>query len=952
MRSFAILLLLILFSLTVFPQKTKTTKTPVTPVATPTVNPAKEKEEFGKAVALTAPLERIAAFQKFIKDFPKSTEKTHALELIVSARGQIGDEKLRNGETESGIAFFRSAVQDAPTPISDQLFAGLILQFPTNLFSRGQNVAAIEIAKLIEEKIGENPKQLTALASYYLGVENGSEAKRIAEKAIQIETNLTEKPEKSNLPAAYQVLGLASRLNFDFTASADAYVKALELDPASTVSRRGLAEVKRALGKADEAAALYREILAKDAKDATAQTGLILSLFDAGKKQEAETEMAKSLAANPNNLFLLVGAAYWYAAHADGAKAIELAQKALALEPRYTWTYIALARGYMAEKKPLEAERILLSARQYGDFPTLDYELATARVQAGFFREAADILKRSFAVKDDYVKAWIGNRVPLEATSFFELLAVERQASIFAFVAADNSANSEKLKALLELAQKLDVADAKDDELAALGEKFINGEDDMKLYRQIFVAKKLLEQKKALPKILELTQSATAKVDAALTAPNAASAILADALYESRTFANVRGQVILIPNIAPPTLSKILRGEIEEIAGWTLQLQNKPGDAVIRLKRALSVLPPDSTWWRSSQWRLGAALEADGKSAEALEAYIKCYLSEAPDGGRYLIIEALYQKVHGNTEGLAQKIGNKPALISSQTTVAQKTEVVTAPSLTPTTETKTEPTPTPQEVKPVETPTPSPAEIKPVETPSPTPTTEIKTQPPPTPQEVKPVEPTPAEIKPVETPSPTPTTEIKIEPTPSPTPNTEPANTSEAVAKNQSDAKSETETKPVDTSKKPTAEKPLFEPVIITIPKPTIVNKSETETKPVDKPDAEKVDSGEVRVRKVNENKTEEIPPCTLVANQETISILANGGSLGILIGFEKEGDLKQIKAESSSPADIEIIVEPDIREGSGLAFFLIRSISTKTGAFTVTFEAPCGKKEVMVKVR
>ena len=154
--------------------------------------------------------------------------------------------------------------------------------------------------------------------------------------------------------------------------------------------------MKRANGKTDEAITLYREILAADETDLNARTGLVLSLFDAGKKTEAETEMQKTLEANAGNLPLLVGAAYWYAGNNEGVKAIDLAQKALAVEPRYTWANIALARGLIAEKRPLDAEKVLLAARNYGNFPTLDYEIAVARVEAGFYREAADELKKKF----------------------------------------------------------------------------------------------------------------------------------------------------------------------------------------------------------------------------------------------------------------------------------------------------------------------------------------------------------------------------------------------------------------------------------------------------------------------------------------------------------------------------------------------------------------------------
>ena len=112
------------------------------------------------------------------------------------------------------------------------------------------------------------------------------------------------------------------------------------------------AVVSAALGKADESEKLYREVLEKDAQDAAAQSGLILSLFNAGKPAEAEAEMEKSLAANPQNLSLLVGAAYWYAARGDGAKAVELAEKAVTLEPRYVWAHIALARMCASTSSP------------------------------------------------------------------------------------------------------------------------------------------------------------------------------------------------------------------------------------------------------------------------------------------------------------------------------------------------------------------------------------------------------------------------------------------------------------------------------------------------------------------------------------------------------------------------------------------------------------------------
>ncbi len=891
MKNLIFLFLIFLLSASVFAQKP--TKSP-TPKKTPQTNKTSdEKAEFEKAVAVISAAERITALQNFITNFPKSAQIVRAQELIVSARAQIGDEKLQAGEKENSFNFFKMAIQDAPAPVSDKLFGDVILQIPTNLFISGEREKAVEIAKLIEEKIGANAKQIVGLASFYLGTENSSEGKRLAKKAIEID---------NVLPAAYQTLGLSYRMGFMLDDAIAAYTKASELDAASIISKRSLADLKRAVGKSDEAIALYREVLIIDAEDGAAQNGLILALFDSGKKSEAESEFNKAIEANPNNLFLLVGAAYWYAANKNGEKAVELANKALEVEPRYTWAHIALGRGLLAQNKPLEAEKILLAAKKHGDFPTLDYELATARFEAGFYREAAESLRRSFSLnsKDNYVRARLGGRVSLEAETFSELLGAERRAGIYQPIAADTEENSNRMKILLYFSQKLNSEEATDEQIAEAADKFIGGNDSMKFYRQLFAARQLLQKKKALPKVLEIIKAATPQVDSALTVSNPAAAVLADALYDSRAFAISRNQIVVVPDVPRQTLSNILRGEIEEISGWTLFEQNKPAEAIVRLKRALSILPDKSSWWRSSQWRLGAALEADGKLPEALDAYIKSYLSDVANYSKYITIETLYTKINGSTDGLEAKVGAKPSMPGQTETVAKVT-----------------PSPTPlNDALPVATPTP---------------TTEVKT-----------------EITP--TISPTPTEKIEeTKPLPSPSPKIE--------EKTETKTENTTETKPKEETK--TEQKSPFEPVVITIPKDDTKPKTEEtktdeakteETKTEEKPTNENQTSGETRQRRVIEKTVE---TCVIAANQESVSLLNGGGTIAILVGFEeKGGDLKQIKGIANSPNDIQIIPDYEFTENTGRVLFVIKSISTKKGIYTVTFEAPCGKKEIAVIVR
>ncbi len=209
MRYAALILIITSFSLTLFAQtpetdisdntnsaiktKTKTTKTD-------------EKTELEKAIALKNAAERIAALQKFIADYPESKEKIRASELIVSARAEIAAEKLNANETQTGVELFKLAVGEAPTPVSDKLFESVILQIPTNVYVRGERTAAFDIAKLIEAKIGDNPKQILGLATFYLGIEYSTAARELAEKAVALE------PDSA---VAYQTLGLANRVGFN-----------------------------------------------------------------------------------------------------------------------------------------------------------------------------------------------------------------------------------------------------------------------------------------------------------------------------------------------------------------------------------------------------------------------------------------------------------------------------------------------------------------------------------------------------------------------------------------------------------------------------------------------------------------------------------------------------------------------------------------------------------------
>jgi len=431
-------------------------------------------------------------------------------------------------------------------------------------------------------------------------------------------------------------------------------------------------------------------------------------------------------------------------------------------------------------------------------------------------------------------------------------------------------------------------------------------------------------------------------------------------------------------------------------------------------------------------WRLGAALAANGDEAEALNMYIESYKTDKPDYAKYSVVEALYRKVKGNTDGLEEQLGSaRVSAITSVQTVDATPMPMPGPVVpradTPATGVPIKESPTAglskafeekpkpveakveaepkaesqqnQKIDPVVSAPPKTEETKtqteskaaapaandPVEEKK----SEVKIEPEPAPdkQELKtdPVtkaEPVrseplvekkeepkiPAQTEPIverkEEPKAQPQSEPVVEkkeepkvdpppgvpdkPTPTaPDPKTE-SESPNIIAEKQPakpastrSATRKTSPKPGSTVAKTDLTKPLFEPIIISIPAPTMPSKSLLES------------SGSERARVIEEEVKSESPaPCGMSASQESISLLNDGGIVGILVTVEPPGDAKNLSAVSSSPKDIDVKIEPEISGLSDRRFFVIKSTSSALGVYTVTFSAQCGKKDVVVTVR
>ncbi|HEU5458902.1 MAG TPA: tetratricopeptide repeat protein [Pyrinomonadaceae bacterium] len=659
------------------PRRKASATTRITPVRKkPAAESAEEDANESEHVelTLTLPLDRREAYLKeFLDTHPKSKSRERAVELLLMTYAGLADQKLKGGDTAGGIEQLSRVLNEAEVTASDELFS-LIAQFPMNLYLLGEKEAAYKAAQNLETKFGSDPKRLLAVARFYMGIERATDAVRIADTAVRLAPDLAE---------AHRLLAMGHHISLRLDDAVAEYKKALELDPNSKASRASLADLYRASGKSQEALTLYNEQLLSDPKDRAARSGKVLALFELGRSEEANTALEATLADEPRNLALLAGTAYWLAAHDKNEKAYELARKAVDVESRYTWAQIALARSLVALKRPIEAERAIRTARKFGKFPTLTYELANVLASMGLYEEAVEVLRESFTIKEEKIHTYLAGHVPASEPGFLELLAPERRAGFYQATAADTADNAKNMKALLAFNAAITVPEAeKIDEAAAVAaaKDFSAGADGMRAFRQLYAASRLLRRGVAIDTAIELIAEAKKATDDALKVPVLTMAVQADEYRELRARSIAAGNVPDVGEAPPEVMANILKGRLEDLHGWALFNQEKYTDAITHLKQAGEILPAETPAWRTALWHLGVALEQSGEKEQALDSYIKSYRGGPVETVRRSEIERLYKSITGSLDGIEDRIAGTGAAAGSSSTQP-------SPSETPKTET-------------------------------------------------------------------------------------------------------------------------------------------------------------------------------------------------------------------------------------------------------------------------
>ena len=151
---------------------------------------------------------------------------------------------------------------------------------------------AIPLIKASLERQKNDPKLYFLLIECLNSAEDQTGALAVAEEAVQRFPALA----KAHLAEGQQLARLGR-----YAEAGPAFAKAVELAPGEKEALLGLAEAQNKSGSYSDSLATYRQVLAMDATDLTAQLGAAKNLIATGKMAEAKDELEKASAAHFDN---------------------------------------------------------------------------------------------------------------------------------------------------------------------------------------------------------------------------------------------------------------------------------------------------------------------------------------------------------------------------------------------------------------------------------------------------------------------------------------------------------------------------------------------------------------------------------------------------------------------------------------------------------------------------
>jgi tetratricopeptide (TPR) repeat protein len=707
-----------------------------------------ERAELDQALAVQDATERISRLEKFLADHPESLLGDQAREALVRSHASIGEVALKNRDPRAASEAFQRAVAAAGDKIGERLFQNVVWPMPAIMARAGYRFEGIQLMRAFEERFAAEPSRLVRIGFFYVSIESPADAVRVLERAVEL---------APNDHAAYSNLGTAYIISLRLDDAATAFQKAIELEPKEEFAYASLGTLRRAFGNPTDAIELYKKQLEIKEDDPESYSGLAMAYLLVDDDTSASHALARSLALAPNNFRLYTQLAYFYAARGRWDKAREMVDLSMKYEPRFAWTHIVAGNVLLGQKQYDRAIEVLLGAQQYGDFPTLHFELAKAYMVDDRFTEAVEELRAAFDITDDgQFETRLGDVLDARSSKLDLLLERERQAVLGLPIQPTTETQYRLAESLARIAHFLtlvpdegpaatppveetpeetqpdvasagletapdisappaetapvqeekpeeifytepranpsdaplvyrprrvvrapepvaeppatetEVASAPEpepesapepepvaaepaapdangraidpalrDQLAAAIDAFVGVDDGREAFRKMWVARQLAEKRVLLDKAEELARQSLDGVETAVA---------------------LDGSVRDLPDADLETRRSVALARAEGTLGWVKFERGERTEGLDLMRKAVTGATNDPERL-ARLWRLGVAEQENGDERQALDLYLQAYDPASPSAPvRKQIIEALYVKVNGSTEGLDQRL--------------------------------------------------------------------------------------------------------------------------------------------------------------------------------------------------------------------------------------------------------------------------------------------------------
>jgi tetratricopeptide (TPR) repeat protein len=649
------------------------------------------REVLDRAKAAPTQQERIDLLERVIASGSDSSGESEARELLMREYALKGEQYLREADPQRAAQAFKMVLRAAPAVISDKVFGQFIFPLPVAMNAFGFRAEAADLMRSFEGRFENEPNRVIEIGFFYVQIEAPLEAVRVLEHAVQLAPNDHR---------AHNSLGTAYLINLRLDDASTEFSRALELDAADEFANLNLANLARANGDYQRAAAYYRKQLAIKPDDSEARGGLAIALLALGRDEEAEPEIKRATELAPGDYRFLTQLAYFYTTRKKIALARPLIERAVRIEPRYAWAFITKANMDLIEGKFGDALSTLITAQGHANFPTLTFELVKALMALDGYDQALDVMGKAITMNQSgEFEALLAGAVKARSPRMDMLLERERQASLFlnehpttglqyrlaeAIAKIDHFTNmavsgrktnqqgpprrrgrADQSKSSAGASPKGDQDDLK----VATRPRRVRGEIDTPVTGELSAGSDA-----GLPGMPELLRAITAfttlddgrqpfrmvwvarKLTDSGVALDVAEQLARRAILMAEAATEPAGSMRDAPLLDRDGRRAVFLGRAYDALGWALFKKGDAAGAVEALSRSVQVYP-QSGERKAALWHLAVATQEAGNERRALDLYIASFEPESPTSGvRRARIESLYRKLNGSLAGLDEKL--------------------------------------------------------------------------------------------------------------------------------------------------------------------------------------------------------------------------------------------------------------------------------------------------------